>query len=237
MQQITIGRSKENDIVLTDVSVSRNHASILVNDNNTFQIIDNNSTNGTYVNGNRVYGTKNLNYNDIVKLGNAVVPWRNYINNNQKSNHSSERFESAPKIQYSTPPNYPINQKKSNTGVIILFVLIISVGLSLGYYFLIYKTDAKKIVGRWRCIDNCSGLNELVFDDRYHENTVELKYKEVLEIGIKGNWTINENRKKLKLIIESTEEEAEYDYEFRGNKLILDEINDEDGPVEFIEVK
>ena len=38
------------------------------------------SSNGTFINGIRVAGVSTLNSNDILKVGNAVVPWMNYIN-------------------------------------------------------------------------------------------------------------------------------------------------------------
>ena len=44
-----IGRSSENNIILDDVTVSRNHALLSVNNGN-IKITDNNSTNGIYIN-------------------------------------------------------------------------------------------------------------------------------------------------------------------------------------------
>ena len=44
-----IGRSSENNIILDDITVSRNHALLSVNNKN-IKITDNNSTNGIYIN-------------------------------------------------------------------------------------------------------------------------------------------------------------------------------------------
>lgn len=50
----TIGRHPEADIFFDDVTVSRRHAEITRSDKYEFEIIDQRSLNGTYVNGERV---------------------------------------------------------------------------------------------------------------------------------------------------------------------------------------
>lgn len=49
MKTYSIGRGDENDVVIRDHSVSRNHAELRVDDEGKFQLIDLNSTNGTFV--------------------------------------------------------------------------------------------------------------------------------------------------------------------------------------------
>ena len=78
MKQLTIGRSKDNDITIDDASVSRHHATIIQTARGIV-ISDNGSTNGTFVNGNRIHGEKALSTNDILKLGTVLIPWRNYF--------------------------------------------------------------------------------------------------------------------------------------------------------------
>jgi hypothetical protein len=78
MQRLRIGRDASNDIVLNDPSVSRNHAELNIQGNTVF-IRDIGSANGTFINGNRIYDIYQLSEFDIVKLGNAILPWRNYI--------------------------------------------------------------------------------------------------------------------------------------------------------------
>jgi hypothetical protein len=78
MKQLTIGRSKDNDITIDDASVSRHHATIIQTASGIV-ISDNGSTNGTFVNGNRIHGEKALSTNDILKLGTVLIPWRNYF--------------------------------------------------------------------------------------------------------------------------------------------------------------
>lgn len=79
MQTITIGRSRSNDVVLSDMSVSRQHAQISRSDYGAFSITDCNSRNGTFVNGQRISGTVTLNENDFVRIGNNTIPWKQYF--------------------------------------------------------------------------------------------------------------------------------------------------------------
>jgi hypothetical protein len=78
MRELTIGRLSHNDIVIEDDSVSRNHATLLISGDD-FSIKDIGSSNGTFINGMRVNGVSKLNKNDILKVGNELVPWMNYI--------------------------------------------------------------------------------------------------------------------------------------------------------------
>ncbi len=66
-QEISIGRSKQSDLFLDNISVSRQHAKIKFIDNEFF-IEDLNSSNGIYIKDQRVVKSQ-LNPNDIVKLG------------------------------------------------------------------------------------------------------------------------------------------------------------------------
>src|SRR5271166_632650 len=50
---VTIGRAPENNVVLDDLLVSRRHA-VLRRTGNQWELVDNGSANGTYVNGNRI---------------------------------------------------------------------------------------------------------------------------------------------------------------------------------------
>jgi adenylate cyclase len=64
---ITIGRGKDNDIVLDDSTVSRNHAKVKRHDNE-YVLVDLGSFNGTKVNGKLVQSTK-LQHNDLIRIG------------------------------------------------------------------------------------------------------------------------------------------------------------------------
>ena len=65
----TIGRTEDNYILLSDSSISRNHAKI-VNSNMAFKVVDLNSSNGTFVNHKKVQREQILQSGDLVRFGN-----------------------------------------------------------------------------------------------------------------------------------------------------------------------
>ena len=95
MQELTIGRSPDNSIIINDNTVSRRHATLIIAQNE-FSIKDLGSANGTFVNGMRVAGVSSLQSNDILKVGNAVVPWMNYVKMGGHQQQQPQRAESKP---------------------------------------------------------------------------------------------------------------------------------------------
>lgn len=79
MKVVTIGRSFDNDVVINDFNVSRHHCQIILHDDGKYSLSDFGSTNGTYVNGQRVCGEIKLSTNDIVKIGTTILTWGNYF--------------------------------------------------------------------------------------------------------------------------------------------------------------
>jgi enamine deaminase RidA (YjgF/YER057c/UK114 family) len=70
-KSIRIGRTPDNDIALADLDVSRHHAELRPNPDGSFEIIDLNSHQGTYVNGERITHTM-LTEQDIISIGHAT---------------------------------------------------------------------------------------------------------------------------------------------------------------------
>lgn len=68
LPQLTIGRGDECDIRLDGLLISNNHARISQTPNGLV-IEDLNSTNGTYVNGQRITGRRQLPFEDVVQIG------------------------------------------------------------------------------------------------------------------------------------------------------------------------
>lgn len=79
MKVITIGRDDGNDRVIIDPHASRYHLQIIQHDDGHFSLSDFGSTNGTYVNGQKISGEVPLNEMDIVRIGNTTIPWRLYF--------------------------------------------------------------------------------------------------------------------------------------------------------------
>ncbi|MFA5973925.1 MAG: FHA domain-containing protein [Lentimicrobiaceae bacterium] len=108
MKTLTIGRDASNNIVLNDNMVSRNHAQLIVLGEGRVQIKDLGSTNGTFVNGNKI-NELYLNPGDIVKCANAFLNWQLYVNstapnsenrtsdkNNQPDQRSGQNIQREP---------------------------------------------------------------------------------------------------------------------------------------------
>ena len=68
---IRIGRTPDNDIALPLLDVSRHHAELRRNPDGSFEIIDLNSHQGTYVNGKRITRTT-LTDQDTISIGHAT---------------------------------------------------------------------------------------------------------------------------------------------------------------------
>ena len=89
MKVISIGRNHENTICINDPHVSRHHCQIVQYDNGTFAIVDMNSINGTYVNGNRVCGQVPLKQGDRVRVAQTGLSWQQYFPQNTQKHYRS----------------------------------------------------------------------------------------------------------------------------------------------------
>ena len=82
MKVIKVGRGYENDEVLNDSTVSRNHLEIFFGDDRLVVVTDLNSANGTTVNGKKINEPTKLDSLDILKAGNSLINWKNYLKDN-----------------------------------------------------------------------------------------------------------------------------------------------------------
>ena len=64
-----IGRAESNDMPLSYSWVSRQHAMVQIETNGAYNIIDLGSSNGTFVNGKRIYTPVRLRSGDMIKIG------------------------------------------------------------------------------------------------------------------------------------------------------------------------
>lgn len=107
MKVITIGRSKEhNDIVVNDEKVSRNHLQMVKDDNGNYKVLDLGSTNGTYVNGQRILGEVPLKETDELRIGDTVLSWQLYFGAQPIPAHGAPMQSSAP-VKSETPRRKP----------------------------------------------------------------------------------------------------------------------------------
>jgi pilus assembly protein CpaF len=70
--EVAIGRIQGNDIILPKSNISKKHARILDN-GGSFVVVDNKSTNGTYVNGKRIDAPSELKSGDRIFVGDFTI--------------------------------------------------------------------------------------------------------------------------------------------------------------------
>ena len=68
LPEMTIGRSRECDVFLEDLAVSRVHATIRELPDGTFEMVDNHSATGTFVNG-KATARCVLHHGDVIQIG------------------------------------------------------------------------------------------------------------------------------------------------------------------------
>lgn len=130
MKQIKIGRGENCDVVLKDAAVSREHLEIFQDDEGNTFLTDLNSSNGTFVNGKRVSGSVKLSQNDIVKVGNLALPWRNYLKDGYDSQNASRKVKEAIPVEVNKEDsNSFASEKKSywRSTIIVLVILALAV--------------------------------------------------------------------------------------------------------------
>ena len=80
MKLLKIGKADTNDFVVKgDDTVSKEHIQMFIDDDANVFITDLNSTNGTFVNGNKIDDSVKLNTYDIIKIGNTLVNWKEFL--------------------------------------------------------------------------------------------------------------------------------------------------------------
>jgi len=105
-----IGRSWDNDIKIKDDSVSRHHAQVLIDPaTDTVCIIDLNSTNGIYVNGQRIQGVVSLAAKDNILIGETDM-FLAYSPNKKTAieDHALETHLFMPELMHQSVEQYPV---------------------------------------------------------------------------------------------------------------------------------
>jgi len=128
MQIIKIGKAESNEIYKDfkdDPTVSRVHCEIFVDDEGNKFLTDLNSTNGTFVNGNKISEPVQLGRFDIVRAGNSLVKWKEYLMDEDQAvydvDETSVEYDNAD--DFSAENITPIKKKNYWWIVIVIVVL------------------------------------------------------------------------------------------------------------------
>ncbi len=91
-RHLTIGRWRNNHIILEDPTVSGHHARIESDDDEFFVLNDLNSRNGTYVNDQRIVSHELLN-GDIITMGKCTIVYRNEDLDHKLDEHEAKAHD------------------------------------------------------------------------------------------------------------------------------------------------
>jgi hypothetical protein len=103
---ITVGRGIDNDVVLTDIAVSRKHMSIAF-DGSRYQLTDKGSGNGTIINQRVETGTRTLGHADRIEIGNTVFRFEHPASEKQSWAPAAPAMPAAPPPKASSSPAAP----------------------------------------------------------------------------------------------------------------------------------
>lgn len=199
MKELTIGRSSEADIVINDNYVSRKWHAIFIIDGDTCYIRDENSSTGTYINGNKIPPKENrrLNPSDVVKVGNTVLKWKNYLNA-PPAEPIAPRIKTKTDAEEVSLPPVPETRTVSKPGHSSIFwpvTIILLLLASLLTYFIVKTSDPESnIAGDWVIQDPTTAVIGLSLNKE--NGTRKMSYKKLLpfstrDTAIEGNWSIS----------------------------------------------
>ncbi|MGI9034539.1 MAG: FHA domain-containing protein [Pyrinomonadaceae bacterium] len=99
-KRLSVGRTRENDLTIGDQSVSKIHAALFVNAENKLLVADAGSTNGTYLNGERIaYGRAVVvGDGDKIKFGSVDV----FLRRAPRATEFVTREDAAPDDEFKT---------------------------------------------------------------------------------------------------------------------------------------
>ena len=103
---ISIGRDSSNEIAVNDAEVSRRH-SRLTFQGGKYVLDDMGSTNGTFVNGQRLTGPRVLKSGEVISLGEQIVFVYEAVESDPGATVVSARAADIPPRPVSTPPPPP----------------------------------------------------------------------------------------------------------------------------------
>ena len=102
-----LGRDLANEIVISDPEVSRRHARFFIRDENVF-VEDLGSTNGTFLNGERISSPQQLRTGDVITFGESVVLVFEKITEAPVETIDTPPIDPFPEQGYPPPPPQPV---------------------------------------------------------------------------------------------------------------------------------
>lgn len=156
--QLTIGRDASNAIAINDAEVSRKHSRLSFQ-GGKYVLEDLGSTNGTFVNGQRLSGPAVLKPGDVVSLGEQIVLMYDSINMDPGATMASPRARvsqprpqpatpSAPPAYAPPPPTYAAEPAKK-TNLIPIFIGAGILALICLCVVVLLVVDADPTGARW----------------------------------------------------------------------------------------
>ena len=126
---IRIGSAVDNQLVIENSGIDAYHLELFSDSDGNVFITDLNTKNGTFVNGRLLKGFTQLSVGDKVVLGqHHLFRWESYI---QKKTDASHSQKLSKEIQ--VPVYVPVQNKKINKQLILIYALILMVLLSIGF--------------------------------------------------------------------------------------------------------
>lgn len=221
MRLYHIGRALDNEIVVNDTTVSRRHAQLLVQEDGSVQLIDLNSSNGTFVNGHRINGQVKLDRNDIVKVGDHLLPWRNYVQAPPvvaagATVHAQPHVQPVQPIQAVKAVEAPLMPQaapavtpaqKSGRLMIWLAGVLAFAGVGVIVIVLVFllvvpKANTDDITGRWHEIDDPRAWIEFKSDHTYLDGYANVTLIKDATWSISGGRTLLIKREGATLVKE-----------------------------------
>jgi len=156
--QLTIGRDSSNGVAINDAEISRRHSRLSFQ-GGKYVIEDLGSTNGTFVNGQRLAGPVVLKPGDVISLGEQIVLMYDAINIDPGATMASARkpvrvapAAPAPAPSYApapasaAPPAAAPARRSNSTLIIIGAAALVSICLCISLFL---YADADPTGARW----------------------------------------------------------------------------------------
>lgn len=161
MKLYHLGRGLDNEIVVSDDSVSRIHAQMYQEEDQIVYLIDLNSTNGTFVNGHKIEGRRLLQRGDVVVLGTKRVEWEGYLEIREK-----QKFDDYDAIYEEDFPG-----KKSKTRPILIggAILLLAAVAAIIWIGTPLAGSSNDPIGKWNSKADLDSWIEFEKEGKYQE--------------------------------------------------------------------